>query len=86
MRRLKRYTPPRPRLLESARRVMLDLSDLSGDETPVSLSEFVRANREPGVVPLSTREVNRMRRLRPGEAIGLPIGGGWARVRRTRRG
>jgi RNA 3'-terminal phosphate cyclase len=81
---LKRYGPPRG-ILPSVRRVMLDLSELSGDPTPVSLSALIRANREPGVAPMAYRDVRRLQRLRPGEAASLPIGGGTLLVRRTKR-
>jgi hypothetical protein len=65
--------------------ILLDLSDLTGDSDPVSLSDFINANSEPGVAPLDDRDVDHLRRLRPGQRIYLSIGGGAVEVRRVDR-
>lgn len=67
----------------SDKRILLDLSDLSGDETPVSLADFIRTNSEPDVTPLDLDDVRALRRLRPGETLHLGIGGGAVTVKRV---
>jgi hypothetical protein len=67
----------------SDRNIYLDLSDLSGDSTPVSLAEFIAVNSAPGVTPLERGDIAVLRRLKVGEHATLGIGGGRIDVWRT---
>lgn len=67
--------------MNEPQRVILDVSDLSGDPTPVSLADFLDTNQE---VPLPDGEVSALRRLRVGEKAHLGVGGGHVVVRRVR--
>jgi hypothetical protein len=63
------------------RHIMLDVSDLSGDPTSVSLAEFLRDNAE---VPPPDEEIASLRSLAVGQSTHLGIGGGSVVVRRVR--
>ena len=59
---------------------MLDLSDLTGDSSPVSLEEFLSANEEN---PIDAEDVEVLKALKVGETTALGIGGGWVEIRRV---
>jgi len=67
----------------SDRRIQLDLSDLTGDDTPVTLADFIADNSGPGVEPLDPGDVRQLRKLRPGQSVHLGIGGGAVTVTRV---
>lgn len=60
--------------------ILLDLSDLTGDATPVSLEQLVADNAE---CPLSLRDVAALAELAIGETAHVGIGGGAVLVRRV---
>lgn len=63
--------------LDTDERIMLDVSDLTGDKAPASLAGLLADNEE-----LPPQEVEALRRLRVGESARLGIGGGYVTVTR----
>lgn len=60
-------------------RILLDLSDLSGDPTPIPLADLIRDNID---ARLDDAEVEDIRRTDVGGTAYLSIGGGAVMVRR----
>jgi hypothetical protein len=65
-------------------KIMLDLSDLTDDDTPCSLAEFIKDNEKPGVARPDAQEMAELRHLRPGQEAHLSIGGGAVLVKRVK--
>jgi hypothetical protein len=59
---------------------LFDLSNLSGDSTPVSISEFLKVNEE---CPPDPSELADLRACPVGGTVNLGIGGGFVTVRRV---
>lgn len=67
----------------SDKAIMLDLTDLTGEDKPVSLFDFITDNQDPDASPLAVDDIVSLRRLRPGQATSLGIGGGGVDIRRV---
>ena len=61
--------------------IMLDLFDLTGDHTPVSLADLLKDNQES---PLPDEELEALRKLHVGQKTHLGIGGGAVEIKRVR--
>ena len=64
--------------------IFLDVSDLSGDPTPLTLNAFIEINETFSDSPLLPEEVEALRALKVGESTHLGIGGGSIVIVRVR--